>query len=106
MKNSGLGIASFVLSILAGLLLFALVVSAGIMEATSPGGIDEKSPIAIALGLLILLLVGLDLVAAGLGIAGLFRKDRKRTLSILGLVFSGLTVFAMVLLMILGTVVA
>ena len=46
-KHSGLGIASFVVGIASGLLLLTVFVIAGIAETSTPGGIDEKSPIAV-----------------------------------------------------------
>ncbi|MGU5664526.1 hypothetical protein [Aeromonas sanarellii] len=42
-KHSGLGIASFITSIVSGLLIFLLIGVAGVMEASTPGGIDEES---------------------------------------------------------------
>ena len=88
MKHSGIGIASFMISIVSGLFLFLLVAIAGIIEATTPGGIDEESPVEIVLGLGIILGFGLNLVGIGLGIAGVIQKNRKRTFAVLGLVFN------------------
>jgi hypothetical protein len=52
-KNSGLGISSFVISLIAGVLLSAIIVLAGIMESSSPGGTDGSSTKAVAMGLFI-----------------------------------------------------
>lgn len=103
MKNSGLGIASFITSILSGILIFILIVVAGIMETSTPGGINEQSPQAIIVGLFILAFSFLCLVALGLGIAGLIQKNRKKLFAVLGTVFSTVTILGVIGLMILGS---
>ena len=102
-KHSGIGIASFILSLLIGVLLFMVVMFAGYMEVTTPGGISEESVSAIMLGLVIIGLLLLELVAFGLGIGGLFQKDRKKLFAILGTIFSGLAILGVVALMIIGS---
>ncbi|HET7932171.1 MAG TPA: hypothetical protein VFL63_12395 [Rhodanobacteraceae bacterium] len=101
-KHSGMGIAAFVLSLVAGVLMFLLIAIAGIMTASSPGGLDEHSPVAIIVGLGMMLLLGIDVVAIGLGIAGLIQRDRKRLFPILGLVFALATILGTIFLVILG----
>lgn len=102
-KHSGLGIASFVLGIVVGVLVFLMVVVAGAMQASTPGGIDEQSPVAVVLGLFILGLLALDMVALGLGIGSLFQSDRKKIFGVLGTLFSALTIAGTVLLIIIGS---
>ncbi len=104
MKHSRLGITSFVISLVIGIVMGILIIIAGIMEATLPGGIDENSVGAIVLGLFLLGGLFVDLVALGLGIAGLFQKERKKIFAILGIIFSGITVSGTLLLMVIGTV--
>jgi len=104
LKHSGLGIASFVLSVVGGILTFLVVVVAGVMSAGSPDGLDENSAQAIVIGLFIIGFAILDVIALGLGIAALQQKDRKQTFSILGMVFAGCTVLGVIGLMIVGTV--
>jgi hypothetical protein len=87
-KYSGLGIASFVMSLLIGIGLFAMFVVAGVMEATTPGGIPENSGVAVVVGLMIIGLVMLDVVALLLGVAGLCQANRRKLFAALGLVFS------------------
>jgi hypothetical protein len=101
-KHSMLGIASFVLSLLTGFALFALIVVAGVLETTTPGGLDEKSPVAMIVGLLLFAGMGVDIVANGLGIAGVFQKDCKIVFAILGTVFSALTLLGVVGNIVLG----
>ncbi|MCG9720890.1 hypothetical protein [Shewanella sp. Isolate7] len=103
LKHSGLGIAAFILSILSTLLIFALVTIAGVLEATTPGGIDETSPEAIIVGMLIFAFIGLALVGLGLGIGGLNQKQRKKIFAILGTIFSSVTIMATLALITYGT---
>jgi hypothetical protein len=87
-KHSGLGIASFAMSVLIGLGLFAMFVVAGVMEATTPGGIPDDSGAAIVVGLAIIGLFMLDVVAVVLGVVGLCQANRRKLFAALGLVFS------------------
>ena len=101
-KYSGLGIASCIISIVVGLFIFVLFVVAGVMEASTPDGIDESSPIAVALGTCILGALVVDLVALGLGIAGLVQQDRNKLFAILGTVFSAATILGTIALLAFG----
>lgn len=103
-KHSGLGIASFVTSLVTAALIFLLFIIAGVMETTTPGGIDENSPAAIMVGLGILALLALDLLAIGLGIGGLVQNEHKKLFAGLGTGVSALTLLGTVLLMIVGSV--
>ena len=105
LKHSGVGIAAFIISLLMGLITFIVVVIAGILESSSPGGMDETSIEAAVVGLLIIGCILVQLVALGLGIAGLVQKNRKKLFAILGTVFSGMTLFGVVVLMLIGTMV-
>ncbi len=101
-KHSGIGIASFITSLISGVFIFLLIVIAGIMEASSPTGIDEESAAAILVGLALFLFGGLALISLGLGIAGLFQKDRQKVFAILGTVFSSSILLGTTLLMVVG----
>ncbi len=82
--QSKLGIASLSISIATALGLFILFAIAGIVESSSPGGMDEESIEAVIIGLFIFGFAGLDLLAIGLGIAGIFQKSRQRILAVIG----------------------
>ena len=101
-KHAGLGIASFIISMVAGLLVFIVIVIAGVMEASTPGGIDETSAGAVMVGLFLFLFIGMALVALGLGIAGLLQKQRKKIFAVLGTVFSSVTLVGTAFIMLLG----
>ena len=76
-RYSGFGIASFVIAIVAGLLEFVLVAAAGVLEATTPGGIDENSPVAVLLGLALIRGLLVDILGIGLGIASLCQPTEE-----------------------------
>ena len=102
MKHSGIGIASFIISIVNGLFLFLLTAIAGIIETTTPGGMNEESPTAIVVGLLLFLGLGLNLVGTGLGIAGVMQKNHKRIFAVLGLVFNLGVIILVIAIMTIG----
>ena len=101
-KHSWMGIASFITSIAVGLVIFILIVIAGVMEVSTPGGIDEESIGSMLLGLAIIAMVFLDLAALGLGVAGLVPKGRKKVFAILGTSFSSVTLIVIISLIIVG----
>jgi hypothetical protein len=102
LKHSGLGIASLITSIVAAMLVFLVLLVAGVLEASSEGGIDEESPLAVAIGLSLLAFLGVALAALGMGIGGLLQKNRKKVCAVLGTVFSALTLVGTLSLMVLG----
>jgi hypothetical protein len=103
-KHSGLGITSLVISVLAGVALFVLLVIAGVMETTTPGGIDEESAQAVVIGLFLFLTMFIQLIAVGFGIAGIVQQQRLKLFGILGLVFSLLALLFSAGMLLLGLV--
>ncbi len=101
-KQSGLGIASFVLSIFCGFAVLTIFLVAGYLEMSRPEGIDEKSPEALFVGFAMILALGLTAIAFALGLAALFQRNRRMSLAILGMFFSTMIIAGTVLLMILG----
>ncbi|MAG57797.1 MAG: hypothetical protein CMJ83_16040 [Planctomycetes bacterium] len=85
-----------------GAAILALMIIAGVMEASTPGGLDDESPTIVLVGLLMLAAGLLDLIAMGLGIAGLFQAERRKVFAVLGTAFSTLTVLGMVALVVVG----
>ncbi|EGN76467.1 hypothetical protein A28LD_0210 [Idiomarina sp. A28L] len=100
--HSGLGLGSFYTSIVSGIILIILIVSAGYLEASSPGGMDEESSAAIVIGLLMLLSLAASLIALGLGISGLFQKEKKKIFAILGSLISALIIVGTISLIAFG----
>jgi hypothetical protein len=101
-KQSGLGIASFALSLLAGVELFACVGLATYFAASLQGEFDEESPQAIMVGLGIMGGLGLAVIGLGLGLAGAVQSNRNKIFAILGLIFNTLLFVAICGLMGLG----
>ena len=101
-RHSGLGIASFITSIVSGILIFLLVVILGVMEVSTPGGVDEKSAGAVMAGLFLFAFLGASLLAFVLGIVGLMQKDRKKVFAILGTVFSAVSLVITIFIIVLG----
>jgi hypothetical protein len=101
-KHSGIGIASFIISILGGILTFVVILIAGAIEGSTPGGMDENSAEAIVIGLSIISLFFLNILAVGLGVGGLVQKERKKIFAILGTIFSSFTVLLTIGLIVLG----
>ena len=100
--QSRLGIASLSISIISALAVFILMITAGIIDSSLPGGMDEESALAITLGLFLCAFMGLDLLAIGLGIAGIFQKSRQRVLAIIGTIIAVATEIILFSLMIIG----
>ena len=102
MKHSGVGIASFIVSIIGSLLMFLLFVIAGAIQLSTPGGVDENSPAAMVIGLMLFLLMFALLVALGLGIGALCQSDRKRLFGVLGTIFSAVSLLLTLILLAVG----
>lgn len=103
LKHSGIGITSFIMSLVMALIAFIVVIIAGVLETSSAGGMDESAVGTMVVGFLIIGCILVQLVALGLGIAGLIQKNRKKIFAVLGTVFSGLTIAGVVFLMLVGT---
>jgi len=96
------GIASFTLSILLFIITFILLGVAGVMEVSTPGGIDETATNTVILGLAIIAVIFIDLVAFVLGICGMVQKERKKIFAGLGTLFSGILLMGTILIIIIG----
>ena len=103
--QSGLGIASLVLSIVSIIITFIVVTIAVVMEVSTPGGIDESSASAVVIGLFIFACLGLNLVSIGLGIAGIIQQQRTRICAVIGTALSSASSVVVVSLMAIGSVV-
>jgi hypothetical protein len=101
-KHSGLGIASFVTSIVSSVSLFLTFLVAGVLEVSTPGGLDEESAAAIVVGLCMFAFLFVALVSLGLGIGGLIQKDRTKLFAVLGTVFSACAFFGTIVLVLIG----
>ena len=93
-EHSRMGIASFVIASLSGLLLGGLISLGLILRYVNPPG----DPLAHGLWLLVLTLLTVltALVALGLGAAGVLQRRRKRLFAFLGIACS-ILVFAILI---------
>ncbi len=101
-KESGLGKASFFISIVVAFLMLVSFVVAGILSAGHQVRPGKYYPGQMLVGFFIIGLLGVDVVAVGLGVAALCERGKKRVLGILGLVFSSMTILGTLGLIILG----
>ena len=99
-KHSGLGIASFITSIVIYILIVPLLLlAATIGDSTN---VAEET-IEIVLGLCMIAMFLAVLVALGLGIAGLAQKGRNRLFAILGTATAAVAILTFVLILIVGS---
>ncbi len=103
LRHSGLGIAAFVTSLVAAVLMFVVLMAAGVVETATPDGLDEGSPIAIVIGLAMMLAFMAEAVAGALAIANFFQRDRRKLFGILGLAVAIASTLGLITLVILGT---
>lgn len=102
MGESGLGIASFIISIVSGLGVFTLFLMAAYMDVRRQGPLEDDSPEIVLIGLGILGAGLLALIGLGLGIAGVAQRSRTRIFAVIGLIFNALIALGMVSLMAVG----
>jgi len=102
LKHSGFGIASFVMAILIGSAEFILLIIAGVMEAKTPGGMDEDAPATIILGSLLIGGAVMSFVAVALAIAGLVQGGRSKIFPMLGLALNGMIIVGVIGIIIIG----
>ena len=100
--QSKLGIAALLISIFTAIGLFIFFLIAGVMESNTYGGIDNESAWAIILGLFIFGFGFLDLLAIGLGIAGISKKTREPNTTIIGTIISSATLIITISLIGIG----
>ena len=96
-SHSGLGIAALTISLGAGGLLVLLMGIAGVLDS-QPGGMDENSVAANAIGLGVLF----SALALALGIAGLVQAGRNKLYAVLGTVFAATGLGGTGLVLLLG----
>ena len=105
-KHSGFGIASFIISLLTGMGLCLAIAILTFLEYKDPGLLDRETMISNLLGLVIIAGIAVDLVAIGLGLAGLLHKNHKKIFAILGTIFAALGVVGITALIVFGPTIA
>jgi len=99
--HSGLGIASFIISLASSAVLVVLLGVAAMLESR-PGGLDEESTAAIVVGLILVLAALAQVLALGLGIAALVQTGRNKLFGVLGTVFAATGLVGALLVLLLG----
>ena len=89
--NSAAGVASFVVSTVSGGLLALVVVVVFMATNNDPPGADETGYAYLVL-LLVLATLLCQIVALGLGVAGVLQRRRRRLFALLGIACSVLVV--------------
>ena len=87
-RHSGLGVASFILFIAVFLALIILYTVLATTHASNPQLLEQESIGMALVGFVIMGSSLLVLVGVGLGIAGIFQKEKRKVFSVLGLVFN------------------
>jgi hypothetical protein len=106
-KHSKIGIASFVVGIVA-LLIFCLAIvlafGYGVTLASQNRSfqVTTGNTTVLTLGLMIFISPALSLVGAVLGFVAVFQKNSKKLFGILGLVLNMLTILAFCVLLVIG----
>jgi hypothetical protein len=98
-RHNIVGIISLVLSSLTAVGMVLTIIGAGVASAR---GLDETSPVMILIGLLIFACIGADLIAVGLGIAGLFQTGRSKVPAVIGIILGAVTIALVLLLIFIG----
>ncbi len=94
LRSSGFGIASFIVSLIAGLGELATLTAVAIAEATTPGGVHDDSTLELVIGLSIFVFIGLTVLGFVLGLVSLLQGDRSRTLGVIGIALSSVQLVA------------
>ncbi|RMF93532.1 MAG: hypothetical protein D6736_01645 [Nitrospinota bacterium] len=87
-RHSGLGTASAVIALVLVVTFFELFLIVGAITKTSADLLAEDSSVTITIALLIILGLAASLVGIGLGIAGIFHRNRRKIFAILGVIFN------------------
>ncbi|MCG6658559.1 hypothetical protein HOP52_12430 [Halomonas campisalis] len=102
LRHSSLGIVSLLIALFGAVFLAGLAVAASII-ATSAAGENGGHPQGISVvGVELLFLLGLQLIALGMGVAALRRTDERRLFGALGTATAALVMVAAVALTLTG----
>ncbi|MFL5330121.1 MAG: hypothetical protein ACJ8C4_14565 [Gemmataceae bacterium] len=108
-KHSGLGITSFVMAMLMGVMFVACFCGAvyAVREAERVGRSlpdPSKDPVLLMAVLGIMAACLGDFVAVILGLIALFQSNRKKLFAVLGVIFGGLPLAAMALMFVIAAI--
>ena len=98
--QSGLGVASFLIGLLAGITGISLLVVASVFQTS--GGVDAESAVAMAAGLAMIFIGMITSFAAGLAVGGLAQTEKSRTFAVIGLIVNGTLILGLFVLVMIG----
>ena len=101
-RRSSLGIVSLLMALFGAVFLAGLAVVAAIIADSAPGDTGGHSPGISLVGVELLFLIGLQLIAAGMGVASLRRPGETRLFGLLGTATAVLIILMAVLLTLAG----
>jgi len=101
-SQSGLGITSLVMAILAIVITTAVFAYAGYVEMNNAGGVAADEGVAVVIGLGVFGCIALLVISAILGVICLFQKNRKHVLGAVGASLSTTMLVLVALLMWVG----
>lgn len=87
-RHSGFGISSFSIFCFAFLLMIITFTLTVIYGPLDPDFVDEQSTLVVIIGFSWLFNALITLVGIGLGITGLFQKDKKKIFAVLGVILN------------------
>jgi hypothetical protein len=101
-QQSGLGVASFTLSLVSIIATVTVFGYAGYVEINTEGGVAGNETQAMLIGFAIIACIAMLLVGMVLGIVGLLQTERRRTLAAIGVGLNGLFAILIGLIMWIG----
>ena len=102
LRHSGLGVSSFVISLLMWIGFLVIFSTLVYKEMSVPEKTDIKGDNKIALGFVVIGFAFTGLIAFGLGIGALFQKNTNKKFSVLGVIFSSIILLFFVFIIVLG----
>jgi hypothetical protein len=97
-RHSGLGIASFVIALLTGVIYTGIIAAVMIHNLRASEPLDRKSPLAVLIALAVITANFLNVVGLLLGICGLVQRDRRRSLALVGFFLNALIITSLLLI--------
>ncbi len=101
-KHSKMGIASFIISIVQGIVTMVTMVMAGVVTTWGPQA--EHQTAFMIIGFIIFGGIFAHITGTGLGIAGVCQRNSKKVFSVLGLILNFGAVLVILLIMGIGIV--